>query len=479
MAGLDSDSEAEESPARMASPALAEPTASRLAIWGWVMFDWACQPFFTLIITFVYAPYFASAVVGDPVRGQALWGYATGIVGLIIAFSSPVLGAIADATGRRKPWIAAFGVLLVLGAWSLWYGKPGDSSTIVPVLVAFGIGALGVEFATVFNNSMMPSLVPHERLGRLSGLGWGMGYVGGLLSLMIALGFFASNPVTGKTLLGYAPLLGLDPAMREGDRVIGPFSALWFIVFVLPLFLFTPDGERGLPLLRAVRSGLGTIRQTFAEARRHKNIGLFLLANMIYADGLVALFAFGGIYAVGTFDWSTIELGIFGILLTIAGTVGAIVGGRADDRFGPKRVILTSLALLVLASLAILSVSRDTILFIVPVEPAAPDSGMFGSVAEKLYIGLGLLIGLAAGPMQAASRTLLARLSPRAQLGQFFGLFALSGKLTSFSAPLLVATVTAATASQKAGVSVLVAFFAAGALVLWRVSVSGGSGARR
>jgi UMF1 family MFS transporter len=477
MAALDSDSEAGESPARMASPAHAEPTASRLAIWGWVMFDWATQPFFTLIITFVYAPYFVSAVVGDPVRGQALWGYATGTVGLIIALFSPLLGAVADATGQRKRWIAAFGVLLVLGSWALWFGKPGDPSTILFVLVAFGIGAVGVEFATVFNNAMMPALVPHERLGRLSGLGWGMGYVGGLLSLVIALAFFASNPTTGKTILGYAPLFGLDPAMREGDRAIGPFSALWFIVFVLPLFLFTPDLERGLPLKRAVRSGLSTIKDTFAEARRHKNIGLFLLANMIYADGLVALFAFGGIYAVGTFDWSTIELGIFGILLTIAGTIGAIVGGRLDDRFGPKRVILTSLALLILASVLILSVSRDRMLFFVPIEPGGP--GLFGSAAEKLYIGLGLLIGLAAGPMQAASRTLLARLSPRAQMAQFFGLFALSGKLTSFSAPLLVAAVTAATASQKAGISVLVAFFAAGALVLSRVSVSGGSGARR
>jgi UMF1 family MFS transporter len=397
---------------------------------------------------------------------------------LIIALSSPVLGAVADATGRRKRWIAVFGALMVLGSWALWFGKPGDASTILPVLVAFTIGAIGVEFATVFNNAMMPALVPHERLGRLSGLGWGMGYVGGLVALVVALAFFASNPSTGKTLLGLTPIFGLDPAMREGDRAIGPLSALWFAVFVLPLFLFTPDAARGLPLKRAVRAGLATIKETIVEARRHKNVGLFLLANMIYADGLVALFAFGGIYAVGTFDWSTIELGIFGILLTISGSIGAIAGGWADDRFGPKRVILTSLTLLIVASLGILSVSRDTILFVVSVTPPA-GGGLFDSVAEKLYIGLGLLIGFAAGPMQAASRTLLARLAPRGQIAQFFGLFALSGKLTSFSAPLLVATVTAATASQKAGVSVLVAFFAAGALVLWRVSVSAGSGARR
>ena len=373
MPGLDSAADPVESAARMNSgpnDSASARSASRLAIAGWVMFDWACQPFFTLIITFVYAPYFASAVVGDAVHGQALWGFATGAAGIFIALFSPVLGAIADATGRRKPWIAAFGILLVVGSTLLWFGKSGDASTIPIVLMAFVIGAIGVEFATVFNNSMMPSLVPKERLGRLSGLGWGMGYVGGLVSLVVALGFLAANPVTGKTLFGLTPLFGLDPVLREGDRVTGPLTALWFIVFVLPLFLFTPDGARGLPLARAIGSGWAAIRETFREARRHRNLGLFLLANMIYADGLVALFAFGGIYAVGTFGWHTIELGIFGILLTITGTIGAISGGWLDDRFGPKRVILGALVLLLLATATILSVERDKILFVIAVDAA-------------------------------------------------------------------------------------------------------------
>jgi UMF1 family MFS transporter len=253
------------------------------------------------------------------------------------------------------------------------------------VLIAFVIGAIGVEFATVFNNSMMPSLVPKERLGRLSGLGWGMGYVGGLVSLVVALGFLAANPQTGKTLFGLAPLFGLDPVLREGDRVTGPLTALWFLVFVLPLFLFTPDGKPGLPLSRAIGSGWAAIRETVREARRHRNLGLFLLANMIYADGLVALFAFGGIYAVGTFGWHTIELGIFGILLTITGTIGAISGGWLDDRFGPKRVIIGSLMLLIFTSAAILSVERDKILFVISVAPPLAGGGCWFSGAAALW----------------------------------------------------------------------------------------------
>jgi UMF1 family MFS transporter len=452
--------------------------ASRLAIAGWVLFDWACQPFFTLITTFIYAPYFASAVVGDPVRGQSLWGFATAAAGLVIALCSPALGAVADATGRQKPWITAFGVLLVIGCCALWFGRPGDAATIPIVLIAFAIGTIGVEFATVFNNAMMPRLVPASRLGWLSGLGWATGYVGGLVSLALSLAFLATSPESGDTLFGFAPAFGLDPAAREGDRAIGPLSALWFVIFVTPLFLFTSDGKRALGIVAAARAGLRTFAATWREARAHRNTGLFLLANMIYTDGLIALFAFGGIYAAGTFGWGSIEIGVFGILLTITGTIGALVGGWLDDRLGAKTVVLGALVVLFAASVGILSIGRDTILFVVPVELGG-SKGLFASLPERLYVALGLFIGLAAGPLQAASRALVVRLAPRARITQFFGLFALSGKLTSFMGPLLVASVTAATASQKAGVSVLLAFFLIGGVLLARVRVSGGNGARR
>lgn len=457
----------------------AEPEASKLAIMGWVLFDWACQPYFTLIMTFIYAPYFASAIVGDPARGQSLWGYATAAAGIVIAFTSPVLGAVADATGRRKPWIAAFGVLIVLGAATLWVGKPGDSSTIFPVLIAFAVGSLGVEYATVFNNTMMPLLVPRKRIGSLSGLGWAMGYVGGMIALIFSLAFLAGNPETGRTLLGFVPLFGLDAAAREGDRAMGPLTAIWFVIFVTPLFLFTPDGARGQKFLPAIKQGLGAIGATIREARRHRDVGYFLLANMVYTDGLLALFAFGGIYGAGTLGWHTIELGLFGILLTITGAFGAYFGGRLDDRIGAKTVVLGSLAVLIVCCLAILSVSRDTILFVVHVAPPAPGGGLFSSAPERLYMMLGALIGMAAGPLQASSRTLLVRLAPADRLAQFFGLFALSGKLTSFMGPFLVATVTALTASQKAGISVLVLFFVAGGGLLASARINGGNGERR
>ncbi len=441
----------------------------RSAVIGWVLFDWAAQPYFTLITTFVFAPYFATHVAPDPATGQSLWGFATAAAGLIIALLSPVLGAIADAGGRRKPWIAAFGALLVIGSALLWIGRPGDPNIILPVLLAFGVATIGAEFATVFNNAMMPTLVPPEKLGRLSGTGWATGYIGGIVSLILVLGFLAANVETDKTLLGFSPLFGLDPATHQGDRITGPLTGLWFVIFVLPMFLLTPDHAAKAPALGAVREGLRELRETLTSLPRRPVMATFLIANMVYTDALIALFAFGGIYAAGTFGWQTIQIGSFGILLACSGTIGAWLGGKLDDRFGPKTVITVSMLILLTAIILILSIDRETLLFVIKVAPPEPGEALFAAPAEQAYLALGFFIGLAAGPLQAASRTLLVRLAPRERITQYFGLFALSGKVTSFLAPLVVGIVTAITSSQKAGMAMLVLFFLAGLALLSRV----------
>jgi UMF1 family MFS transporter len=336
------------------------------------------------------------------------------------------------------------------------------------VLIAYGLASVGVEFAIVFNNSMMPTLVPPDRMGRLSGTSWATGYVGGILSLILVLGFLAANPETGRSLFGLVPLFGLDPATHQGDRITGPLTGVWFIIFALPMFLLTPDHPAKLTIDAALREGLTELRHTLRELPARPSITSFLLANMIYTDGLVSLFAFGGIYAAGTFGWNTIQIGTFGIILAIAGTFGAWLGGKLDDKFGPRRVIAGSLVILLLSIAAILMVDKDSILLI-RVAPPRPEEGLFASAAERAYLLLGCLIGAAGGPLQAASRTLLIRLAPRDRIAQYFGLFALTGKVTSFIGPLLIGIVTAVTESQKAGMAVLVPFFIAGLALLRRV----------
>src|SRR5712672_812392 len=440
----------------------------RSAVISWIFFDWAAQPYFTLITTFVFAPYFAGFVAPDPASGQSLWGFATAAAGLLIALMSPVLGAIADASGRRKPWIAAFGALLVIGSCLMWFGKPGDPRVIVPLLLAYGVATIGVEFATVFNNAMMPTLVPPDRIGRLSGTGWATGYVGGILSLILVLGFLAANPDTGRTLFGFMPLFGLDPVTHQGDRISGPLTGIWFIIFVLPMFILTPDYPARHSARDALREGLIELRQGLRELPKQKSMAAFLLANMIYTDGLVSLFAFGGIYAAGTFGWNTIQIGTFGILLAIAGTFGAWIGGKLDDKLGPKRVISGIMLILLVSIGAILLVDKDSILFVKVAAPA-PGGALFSGASERAYLVLGFLIGAAGGPLQAASRTLLIHMAPKDRVAQYFGLFALTGRVTSFVGPLLIGVITAVTESQKAGMAVVVVFFVAGLALLARV----------
>ena len=435
-----------------------KPRASRKGIWGWMLFDWAAQPFHTLIVTFVFAPYFASAVAPDPTKGQELWGLAAGIGGLIIALSSPVLGAIADATGPRKPWILGFTLLGALGCWLLWYAEPA-SPHIVWVMIAFIMALIGLEFAAVFNNAMMPTLVPREELGRLSGTAWGLGYVGGLITLVLVLGFMAASPETGKTLLGIDPLFGLDPATREGDRASGPLTTIWFLVFIIPMFLYTPDVTSRLSAKGAVKRGLAELGQTLRRLPGDRSYFSFLISSMLYRDALNALYTFGGIYAAGVLGWSIIQIGIFGILANITGALGAWFGGRMDERFGPKAVVTVTILILIACCVVVISTTPSEVLFM-------PLGGTTSSLPDIVFYVAGAMIGAAGGAVQAASRTLLVDQVEADKVTEAFGLYALSGKATSFIGPLAIAWATGFFDSQRLGVTPIVGLFIIGMLLL-------------
>jgi MFS transporter, UMF1 family len=451
-----------------------------LALTGWVLFDWATQPFYTLVVTFLFAPYFVNGFIRDPALGSALWAYATGGAELVAAVLAPILGGIADAGFPRKPWIAGFSVLLVGGLCGLWLAIPGATALASLVLLSFALATIGAELATVFNNAIMSSLVSGKRLGTLSGIGWATGYAGGLVSLVLVAGFIVADPNTGKTLLGLQPITPLDTVTREGDRLVGPFSALWYLVFVLPLFLFTPD-RPGSRAVAPVRAGFNQLVAGVKDLYwNHRQVAIFLLARMLYADGLGAIFAFGGIYAASVFGWGPSELGLFGIILTIAGTFGAGLGGVLDDRLGSQRVISWTLLLFIVASIGVLSVDQTHVLFMHPVEPKAADSAPFASTGEQVYLAFAILIGIASGPIQAASRTLLARLSPPEKTTEFFGFFSFSGKVTAFAAPLAIGVITAATDSQRLGIGTSLLFLIGGlGMLQWVRGANAGSDASR
>ena len=432
---------------------------------SWMLFDWAVQPYYTLILTFLFAPYFATVVVGDGARGQTLWGYGAAIAGVLVAAGSPFLGAVADGRGSRKPWIAAFSLLLAAAMAALWIATPqAPTQTIYLVLFAFVCATVCAEYTAVFSNAIMPGLVPQSELGRLSGSGWACGYFGGLVSLVLVAGLVVANPETGKTLLGLDPVFALDSGAREGDRLVGPLSAAWYLVFMIPFFLFVPDVKQ--PRAPDGRPATAELWDTIRSLPSHPDMLLFLAARMIYTDGLTAIFVFGGIYGAAVFGWGALPLGIFGIALTLVGAFGALIGGVLDDRFSSKAVIIGALIILLVGAMGILSVDKTHVLYVVEVASKAPGSAPFSSIGEQVFLGFAMVVGLVSAPVQASSRSLLARLAPPEKITQFFGLFAFSGKVTAFLAPFLVATVTAATGSQRLGMSAIAVFLVAGMLLM-------------
>jgi MFS transporter, UMF1 family len=457
-------------PAMSTDAAATETTAPRSALVGWAMFDWAGQPFYTLVQTFLFAPYFANVVVADPMKGQAAWGYAAAFAGAIVAIGSPILGAVADSGGRRKPWVAMFGLMLVVGLCMLWLATPKlEGWVFYLVLAGYALAFAGSEFAAVFNNAIMPTLVRSDQLGRLSGIGWGLGYAGGLLSLAIVAGFVVTDPASGRTMLGLDPIFPLDSATREGDRLVGPFSALWFIVFVIPFFLFVPDNRRavhGAASATPIRDALASLWKTVRNLPNDRNILWMLIGRMLYADGLAAIFVFGGIYGASVFGWRTFDLGLFGIILAATGAVGAVIGGLLDDRIGAKSVIVGSIVILLIGFFGILSVDKGHVLFSVPIPEKTAGSAAFSSTGEQIFLAFSILIGLVAAPVQAAGRSLLARLAPPDLMTQYFGLFAFSGKATAFAAPLMIAVVTTMTGSQRWGIATTALFLIGGLIFM-------------
>ena len=442
--------------------AAAPPRATRSGRWGWMLFDWAAQPFHTLLLTFIFGPYFVSAVASDPVTGQADWTLMLSITGLLIAFSAPVLGAVADAAGPRKPWIAAFSVPFVLGACAVWFATPGMTSTL-PILLAFAVAMIGVEFAAVFNNAMLPTLVPRAEVGRLSGNGWALGYLGGLVSLFVMLILMVAPAGGTTTYVGMEPIFGLDPAMREGDRASGPLAALWYVVFIVPFFLYTPDVARRGALGAAVKGGLASLRGTLRALPSRKSLLNFLVASMLYRDGLNALYGIGGIYAAGVIGLTTTDLAIFGILAAAIGALGAWLGGKLDVALGPKPVVAGSILLLIAATVLVIATDATSV-FGVAVGQGVP---------ALVFYGAGCLIGAGGGALQAASRNLLVCQADDDEMTEAFGLYALSGKATAFLAPFLIYVFTSLSGSQRIGVAPIVLLLVAGLVMLPWVKARG------
>jgi UMF1 family MFS transporter len=417
---------------------------NKRAIWSWSLYDFANSSFTTLIVTFVYATYFTQAIADDPIGGTELWSRGVTITALVVALFSPVLGAIADRGGYRKLFVVLATLICVAATAALYTVMPGQ---VVAALVLVVIANIAYELGTVFYNAFLPDLAPPGRIGTVSGLAWGLGYIGGLLALAFALLTLVQPEV---------PWFGFSTEGGENIRATNLVVAAWFLVFSVPLLLWVPeDRSRASVSGRVIVEAFAQLKHTFVEIRKYRHTVRFLLARLLYNDGLVTVFAFGGIYAAGTFGFAFEEVLLFGIIINVGAGLGAAAMGLLDDRIGGKRTIMISLVGLIAASLlAILATS-----------------------ALWFWVA-GILLGLFVGPNQAASRSLMVRFIPHELENEFFGFFAFSGKLTAFIGPFLLGVLTGVFDSQRVGISIVVVLFALGLVLLWPLDEQAGGRAR-
>ncbi|CAN5188385.1 MFS transporter [soil metagenome] len=427
---------------------------------AWALYEWAQQPYWALIATFIFTPYFAAGFVGDAARGQSLLGYAGAIAGLLIAVFSPLVGASVDARRNPRAWLIGLAVPFVLASAALWQAVPGDQARILPILACLIVASVAAELSGSVMNALLPLVAKPGQVGRLSGSAWALAYVGALITLFIVLLCFS---------LPRIPMLGLSKALHEPDRIVGPLVAVWFLVFSWPLMVTAPRP----PAPTTEKKPLAELWATLRSLPSKPWMLRFLIGRMLIGDGISSFIAFGGVLAAGMFGWTTTQLGLYAIALSITAGIGTFIGGRVDQKLGSKATVLIAACVVLFGAFGVGMVGRDSLFFVLPVAAPVPGGALFSSLPERVFLGFSLFVGLTFGPAQASLRAWMAQLAPAGESGRWFGLYALSGKATAFMAPLVIAVGTRWVGDQRIAVAVSALFMITGAVVLARVPRQG------
>lgn len=427
-------------------------------VFAWSMYDFANQPFTNLVVTFIYGTFFTTVIADNEIAGTEQWSHAVSITAVIVALMSPFMGVLADKGGYRKLFLIAFTWITIIATTILYFVMPGE---VYKALFWFVIANIGFEMGSVFCNAYLPDISHSKNIGRISGYGWSLGYVGGLIALALAMLFLVQIDT---------PILGFgkgEEAAYENIRATNLLVAIWFALFSIPTFLFVRDRKPDTKsLFKNAKSTLKEFKTTAKELRSYPQILKFLIARLVYNDGLVTIFAFGGIYAAGSLGFTFDEIMILGIVLNITAGLGAFLMGYLDDKVGGKRTIkVTLLGLMIAMLLAVMAPDLRPWLQYYLGGSVVPN----WLTSKNIFWISAILIGIFSGPNQASSRSLMGRLTPETKKNEFFGFFAFSGKATAFAGPFLLGVLTAAFESQRIGISVIFVFFFVGYLLLDKV----------
>ena len=400
---------------------------NRKQVFSWSLYDFANQPFTTIIVTFIYSSFFVKVIAENEQVGTIMWANAISITALVVAILSPILGAIADNGGYRKFFLILFTSICAIFSMLLYFPQSGDEFF---ALTLFVIANIAFEMGTVFCNSYLPDLSEEKNCGSISGFAWGIGFFGGLIALFLAQYLF--------------PDLNSD-SIRKINILVG----IWFLLFSVPTFLFVKDKAREKFRKDHIINSFASIRATFKSISKYKIISQFLISRIFFNDGLITIFALGGVYAVGTLNFSFNEVMQLGIVLNIAAGIGSFLFGYIEDKIGAIKAINITLLVLIISTLIAIY---------------APET----HYPKELFWLAGILIGLMVGPNQSCSRSLMSQLIPKEKINEFFGFFALTGKATSFMGPLLFGIITSIY-NQQMALWVVVIFFVLGLYLFRRI----------
>ena len=459
---------------------------------AWASLEWARNPYYILIVIYIFAPYFAREVVGaeifanseladaDPdlarrtanAQGQAAIASVTKWAGLVGAFTAPFLGAALDRGGRRNPILAVFLGTMAIMSWLLWYAIPGESGLSTNAIMVFLVIAyVCYTYTEVTHNAMLSVAGRPQSLPMISGLGLGLGNLAATLLFIALIGLFALPGVIGWPFS--VPQFGIELERFEHQRIAGPLCAIWIAVFSIPFFSLAEDGgTKGASWTSAFRSGAAAVFKTIKDAARYLQMMKFLIARMLYADAMAALLALGAVYVALFLEWDFLEMTAYAIFASIWAFAGGLCGGWMDTKFGPKVSLIISIIGMVLTLAFQLSITQESLFFGLIENYQVWNGLVFQTLSDLGYLGSISVVAVTATASISSSRSMLVHLAPPGRSGEFFGLYAIAGTVTVWAGPLLVEVFTSLFNSQRIGMASISVLFLLGLAVLSTVKMA-------